>query len=210
MFTGLIRALGIVAASAPQGGGRAFSVDVSGLEARPKSGASIAVSGVCLTVTRTEGAVATFDAVAETIDRTTLGALRVGATVNLEPSLRVGDPLDGHIVLGHVDAVSTVREIRTLPESWVFIFSLPELLRPLVAEKGSIAVDGVSLTVTAAGRDSFAVSVIPETYNRTTLGRAAVGARVNLEADVFARYAARRADAERGLTEDFLRAHGFA
>ena len=210
MFTGLIRAMGTIAASARRGGGRALSVDVAGLEARPRSGASVAVSGVCLTVTRTEGAVAIFDAVAETIDRTTLGALRAGATVNLEPSLRVGDPLDGHIVLGHVDAVSTVQEVRALPESWVFTFSLPESLRPLVAEKGSIAVDGVSLTVTAAGRESFAVSVIPETYNRTTLGQAAVGTRVNLEADVFARYAARRAGAEGGLTEDFLRAHGFA
>lgn len=209
MFTGLVEARGRVIRVSPRGRGAELAVDVSGLREAPDSGASIAVDGVCLTVTKREGAVASFDAVSETIRRSTLGSLRPGDAVNLESALRAGDPLDGHMVLGHVDAVGTLAAVRELPQSSVFRFSMPAAVAPLVAEKGSIAVAGVSLTVAEAGRDFFAVSLIPETLRRTTLGGLAAGAKVNLEADVLARYIARQREfsAEApAISEERLRA----
>jgi len=210
MFTGLVRGMGRVTAAAPFGQGRRISVDVASLGAPPAVGASIAVSGVCLTVTSVQGSVAAFDAVRETVERSTLGSLPVGAAVNLEPALRAGDPLDGHFVLGHVDAVASLQAIQERPESRVLRFSLPAAVRAFVAGKGSIAVDGISLTVVEATSECFTVSIIPHTYGMTTLGRAAVGDRVNLEADVLARYAVRAQDAAPALSEAFLRDHGFA
>ncbi|MBN2711620.1 MAG: riboflavin synthase [Planctomycetes bacterium] len=210
MFTGLIKSLGKVASVSPKGNGITLAVDISGLGYSPEIGASIAICGTCLTVTALSGKVATFDAVTETVRRSLIGSLKAGDTVNLEPALRAGDPLDGHIVSGHVDAACTVTDIRQLPESWVFRFSLPDELRHLVATKGSVAIDGISLTVAEAGRDWFTVSVIPHTYEKTNLHLKKVGSKVNLEVDMLARYAARRAEVEGGgLTESFLRENGF-
>lgn len=192
MFTGLIQAIGRVESATPRGGGRSLGIDVSGLDEEPLPGASVAIDGVCLTVAEVARGAARFDAVAETIERSTLGALRPGDVVNLEPALRLGDRLDGHLVLGHVDAVGTLAEIARLPESRVFRFSMPRALAPLVAQKGSIAVAGVSLTVVEASAEAFSVSVIPQTLRRTILGTMTAGAKVNLEADVLARYVARQ------------------
>lgn len=210
MFTGLVKGVGQIVSLAERSGGRRIGVDVSALEAAPAVGASVAVSGACLTVTGVNGRVADFDAVAETVRRTKLGRLAPGDRVNLEPSLRVGDPLDGHIVQGHVDAVGRLLEVRREGEARIFRFSLPETIERLVAEKGSIAVDGISLTVVEAAGGSFTVSIIPHTLAHTTLPDLQPGGEVNLEADVLARYAARFLGGADGVTEQFLREHGFA
>jgi riboflavin synthase len=151
-------------------------------------GASIAVNGVCLTVVEADDEGFAVDVMEETLRRSSLGALADGDPVNLETPLRVGDPLDGHMVQGHVDGTGTVAAVRDEGTSRVVrIAAAPELLR-YVVEKGSIAVDGVSLTVSAIEDEAFEVSLIPETLERTTLGQAAQGTIVNLEVDVLAKY----------------------
>lgn len=210
MFTGLIRATGPVRRIEPTGSGLRLHVDIAHLPGSPEIGASIAVNGVCLTVTALHDSVAVFDAVRETANRTTLGTLRVGEKVNLEPALCVGDPLDGHIVTGHVDAVAVLLSIATVGDGREITFALPRELRALVATKGSIAVDGISLTVAEAGNESFRVAIIPHTFSHTTLANMATGGRVNLEVDVLARYAARQRDIQGGtLSEGLLRQAGF-
>lgn len=208
MFTGLIRTCGTVVSCQPFGGGLRLAVDASALTPPPAPGASVAVDGVCLTVTEEKAGRLSFDAVSETARRTTLGRLRPGMAVNLEPALRVGDPLDGHLVQGHVDGVGTLAAVRALPESQVLRITMPAELAPLVAPKGSIAVSGISLTVVEAGPDWFSCSVIPETLKRTTLAALRVGMELNLEADVLARYSARyqacRAEAAPKLTPELL------
>jgi riboflavin synthase len=209
MFTGLIEAVGTVRAVAPFGGGRRLTVAAAGLAEMPARGASVAVDGACLTVVETAGEAVTFEAVGETIRRTTLGALRPGDRVNLETALRAGEPLDGHLVQGHVDATGILRAVEQRPESRLWRVGMPAALAPLVAAKGSIAVGGVSLTVVEAGADAFTVSLIPETLAQTTLGALRPGAALNLEADVLARYAARwlacGGAAAGGLSEDAAR-----
>jgi riboflavin synthase len=151
-------------------------------------GDSIAVNGVCLTAVGPDGAAFGADVMNETLRRSSLAGLEPGSTVNLELALRADARLGGHIMQGHVDGVGTVREVHTEGFSRVVTFAAaPELLR-YVVEKGSIAVDGISLTVSAVGEDFFAVSLIPETLERTTLGAADVGRPVNLEVDVLAKY----------------------
>jgi len=210
MFTGLIEAVAKVVSIIPQGGGVRLGVDIAGLKRTPEIGASIAICGACQTVVELDGTVAYFDAVAETVQRTKLGALHAGDSVNLEASVRVGDPLDGHIVLGHVDATGKLHEVRPVGASRIYRFSLPQIIRHLVAEKGSIAIDGISLTVAEVWHDSFSVSVIPHTLNHTTLCDLLPGNMVNLEADVLARYAARSQTADAGgLSSDLLRNAGF-
>ncbi len=211
MFTGLIKCTGKIVASVPKDGGRELRVDVSGLGAAPAIGASIALSGACQTVIAYAGGVATFFAAPETLRRATLGDKRPGDCLNLESALRVGDALDGHLVSGHVDATATVLDVLPAGASQVWRFSLPSALAPLVAEKGSIAVDGVSLTVVEAAADSFTVSAIPHTLSHTTLALTRPGDRVNLEADVLARYVARLLTCapQKGLSLESLRDSGF-
>lgn len=214
MFTGLIETIGTVRTIVPNGTGIRLTVDGAGLPQIPEAGASIAVNGACLTATALDGTDLAFDAVRETVRRTTLGSLKAGDRVNLESALRAGEPLDGHLVLGHVDAVATCIRVETLPESRIMEFTLPSALAPLVAEKGSVAVDGVSLTVVKVEEGRFSVSIIPETLERTTLANTKSGAKVNLEVDVIARYIARQlacgASSPNPLTEDRLRELGFA
>src|SRR5512144_162872 len=192
MFTGLISDVGTVERVAPRQGGarltlRPRTLDVDDLVL----GESVACSGCCLTVAERGGGLVSFDAVPETLSRTTVGSWRPGTLVNLERALAVGDRLGGHIVAGHVDAVGEVLARAAEGQGVRLTVSLPPAIAPLVAEKGSIAVDGVSLTVARAHRDRFEVALIPETLARTTLGEASPGTRVNLEADVVARHVAR-------------------
>ncbi len=192
MFTGLIADVGTVERVTPRQGGARLVVRPRSLDVRDFTlGESVACSGACLTVVERGGGLVAFDAVPETLSRTTLGSWSPGTPVNLERALGVGDRLGGHIVAGHVDAVGEV--LRRVPEGQGvrLTISLPPAIAPLVAEKGSIAVDGVSLTVARAERDRFEIALIPETLARTTLGTAAAGVRVNLEADVVARHVAR-------------------
>ncbi|WP_242345551.1 riboflavin synthase [Anaeromyxobacter terrae] len=206
MFTGLVADLGVVEAILPRQGGARLTV-------RPRSlpvdalvlGESIACSGACLTVVERGAGRVSFDAVPETLARTTLGGWRPGTTLNLERALAVGERLGGHLVQGHVDAVGEVLQRRPEGQGARLTISLPPAIAPLVAEKGSIAVDGVSLTVAAVSRDRFEVALIPETLARTTLGEAGPGTKVNLEADVIARHVARLREFEGPSAADLAR-----
>jgi riboflavin synthase len=180
MFTGIVRELGTVETF----DGSRLVVVAPETAATAALGDSVAVAGVCLTVVATENGRLAFDAVPETLSRTALGGLRPDGAVNVEPSLRVGDPLGGHVVQGHVDAVGRVRSVT--PEGggrrvWV---DAPESVVRYCIEKGSVAVDGVSLTIAAFDDDGFEVALIPHTLAVTTLGSLEPGDEVNLEADV--------------------------
>jgi riboflavin synthase len=195
VFTGIIEELGEVIALESRGDSAVLQVRARTVAEDIRHGASIAVNGVCLTVIsaapaeeRTEIG---FDVMGETLRRSVVGTLRPGSRVNLERSVRADGRLDGHVVQGHVDGTGTLIS-RTPGQAWDLLrFALPPELSRLVAEKGSIAVDGVSLTVTAVGPDWFEVGLIPETLRATTLGVRQPGDPVNLETDVLARYAER-------------------
>jgi|SRR6516164_5720342 len=154
-------------------------------------GASIACSGACLTVVAVEPGAFTVQASVETLTRTTLGAWEEGTPINLEKSLRLGDELGGHLVLGHVDGMAQVVERRPEAESVRFVFEASEELAPLIAPKGSVALDGVSLTVNEVAQNRFGVNIIPHTLACTNFGSMRVGQRVNMEIDLIARYVAR-------------------
>ncbi len=154
-------------------------------------GASIACSGACLTVVAVEPGAFSVQASVETLARTTLGQWGVGTPVNLERSLRLGDELGGHLVLGHVDGLARIVERRSEAESERFVFEAPQELAPFVAPKGSVALDGVSLTVNEVAQNRFGVNIIPHTLSCTNLGQAQPGQQMNLEIDLIARYVAR-------------------
>jgi riboflavin synthase len=189
MFTGIIMATGRVIAVEDEGADLALGIDAAGLDAaRLSLGDSVSVQGVCLTVTRRDGSVFYADVSRETISKTTLGTLGRGSRVNLEPSLRAGDALGGHMVSGHVDAVGRLTAAHQDGRSWRLEFELPVTLMRFVAPKGSICIDGVSLTVNQVGGRRFDVNIIPHTREATTLGDLVVDAGVNVEIDVIARY----------------------
>lgn len=189
MFTGIVLGCGRVISIVPGEGDLELRIEAAVLgPGRLKEGDSISVQGVCLTATRISGAVFHADVSRETMSKTTLGALLPGSKVNLEPSLRAGDALGGHIVSGHVDGVGRLTDQRQDGRSWRMEFELPEGLERFVAPKGSICLDGVSLTVNQVRGRRFEVNVIPHTRDLTTLGDLSAGARVNIEIDVIARY----------------------
>lgn len=203
MFTGIVEELGEIAGI--ERGAESAVLTVRGplVVSDATHGASIAVNGVCLTVVEHGAEQFTVDVMAETLQRSSLGALGVGDPVNLERAMRADSRFGGHIVQGHVDGTSTIT-VRTPGDKWEVVrFDLPETLARYVVEKGSITVDGVSLTVSAVGRDDeaawFEVSLIPTTLDLTTLGRKQVGDPVNLEVDVLAKYV------ERLLTPGMIR-----
>jgi riboflavin synthase len=187
MFTGIVRELGTVDAF----DGSRLVVAAPETAAVAGVGDSVSVAGVCLTVVANEDGRLAFDAVPETLSRTVLGGLDVGSTVNLEPSLRVGDQFGGHVVQGHVDAVGRVRSVTTEGESRRVWIDAPETVVRYCIEKGSIAVDGVSLTVATLDDDGFEVALIPHTLAMTTLFRLEPGEEVNLEADVLGKFVER-------------------
>ena len=188
MFTGIVREVGTVVAA-----GRRLTVAAPKTARRLAVGGSVAVNGVCLTATALDAGGATFiaDVVDETLARSNLGTLATGGRVNLELPLAAADPIDGHLVLGHVDGVGTVQQTREVERGREITIALPPELSAYVAEKGSIAVDGTSLTVTEALDSSFGVALIPHTLEHTIAGEYAAGTRVNLEVDVLARYVER-------------------
>ena len=189
MFTGIISAKGRVSSLTERDGDLELGVDAAGLDlARIAIGDSVCVQGVCLTVTRKQDGCFFADVSRETMAKTTLGRLKVGSSVNLEPSLRAGDPLGGHLVSGHVDAVGNLRRVDQDARSWRLEFELPPSLTRFVAAKGSICLNGVSLTVNKAEGLRFDVNIIPHTHAVTTLGELRAGDEVNVEIDVVARY----------------------
>jgi riboflavin synthase len=192
MFTGIIAATGKLLSIAERGGDLTLGIDASGLGvSRIAIGDSVSVQGVCLTVTRIEAPAFYADVSRETMSKTTLGKLQSGARVNLEPSLRAGDALGGHLVSGHVDAVGRLARVEQDARSRRLEFELPETLMRFVAPKGSICIDGVSLTVNRVEGRRFDVNIIPHTAEVTTLGALSVGDAVNVEIDVIARYVER-------------------
>ena len=191
MFTGLIRERGVVAETNGAAEGVRLVVSAPETAATTHTGDSVAVDGACLTAVDVRDGTLAFDAVRETLARTTIGDLRAGSPVNLEPALQAGEQLGGHYVQGHVDGVGTVRSREEEGDGARVWIDAPRELLAYVVEKGSIAVQGVSLTVAGIDDDGFAVALIPHTLAVTTLGELNAGDRVNLETDVLAKYVER-------------------
>src|SRR4051794_33378396 len=211
MFTGIVTDVGRVRRvrrTGPEGGpngGLDLSIATAYDTAKIVLGASIACSGVCLTAVAIEPGAFSVQASAETLSCSTLGDWREGTEVNLERALRVGDELGGHIVSGHVDGVATILDRRPEGESVRFVVAAPAALMPFIAPKGSVALDGVSLTVNEVETDRFGVNIIPHTLSHTGFGEARPGQRMNIEIDPLARYVARLIGARPEITEQFSR-----
>jgi len=189
VFTGIVREVGLVEEVQTQDGSIRLAVRAPETAGAASVGDSVSLAGVCLTAVSVQDGVLGFDAVPETLRRSTLGGLEPGDGVNVEPALRAGDPLGGHIVQGHVDGVGTIRRVTA---EGIEVKAGPDVLRYCV-EKGSIAIEGVSLTIAALAEESFTVALIPHTREVTTLGRLREGDDVNLEIDVVAKYVERLA-----------------
>jgi len=215
MFTGIITEIGRVAAVTPEGGGRRLTVHAPASSRELRVDDSIALSGVCLTVIARTETTFTAQAVEETLKKTTLGALAPGARINLELPLRLSDRLGGHIVLGHTDCVGRVTTVEPRETSTVIGVEYPGEFARYIVPVGSIAVDGISLTIAASAGSSFSVSVIPHTLANTTLGSASAGTPVNLEFDLLGKYVERLITGEKGdrplstLTAEKLREWGY-
>jgi riboflavin synthase len=213
VFSGLVKGIGRIATRADHGGERRFVVELGNAAVGPLAvGGSIAVNGVCLTAIAVTPKSFTADVSEATLAVTTLGALRLGDAVNLEAPLKAGDPLDGHIVTGHVDGVGEVLTIEPAGGSKRLVIAVPVALTRYIAAKGSVAVDGVSLTVNAVEGAQFEVNIIPHTQTVTVIGGYARGTAVNIEVDMLARYLERlvRTEPDTGIDPAFLRKHGYA
>lgn len=186
MFTGIISALGTVKKITEGQKIKTFYIECPDMHA--KLGDSIAINGTCLTVTTIKGTLYSFDVVYETLLRTTLGSISVGAQVNVEKSLTLQSGIDGHLVTGHVDCVASVVKIHTDGQNRDITVSFPKILKKFIAEKGSITLNGVSLTVTKTTNTTLSVTLVPHTLNSTNLGALTESDTVNLEVDVLARY----------------------
>lgn len=214
MFTGIIETVGRIERIERSGGDARMLIDTGNMDRSDiKLGDSIAVSGVCLTVVTLPGRGFRADVSGETLQHTTFGELDPGARVNLEKAVKAGAPLGGHIVSGHVDGVGLVTRFYQDARSWRLHIRVPEALSRYITRKGSVCVDGVSLTVNGVDGPEFDVNIVPHTLQQTTLGDFEVGRRVNLEVDVIARYLERllaaRAGESGGLSETLLRERGF-
>lgn len=216
MFTGIIEVIGTIREFVRHASGAQVTIGAAAIAGSARLGDSLAVDGACLTVVSLDGDAVVCDLSAETLARTTLGGLRVGRLVNLERPLRVGDAVGGHLVAGHVDAVGQV--IGRIPQGdWaVYRIRFPGHLAPFLVPKGSVAVDGISLTIASLAARQLEVAVIPYTLRATTLGEKHAGAQVNLEADLIGKYVARLAARREpsppgpGVTLAVLKEHGFA
>jgi riboflavin synthase len=191
VFTGIVRERGRVASVEGDGSGIRIRLDAPLTAGQAAIGDSVSLNGCCLTVVEAANGTLAFDAVPETLSRSSLDGLEAGAELNVEPALRAGDPLGGHYVQGHVDGVGSVRSVEPEGDGRRIWFDAPSEVLRYCVEKGSVAVDGVSLTIAELDERGFAVALIPHTLAATTLGTLATGARVNLEADVLAKYVAR-------------------
>ena len=224
MFTGIIEQTGTLVSLESRGGVRRITVEAPGLAGRLREGDSLGVSGICLTALDVDPAYFHADLAQETLDRTSLGSLAPGAKVNLELPTAAGSPLGGHIVQGHVDGCGELRSLEPLvspsrPDfdrqttDWTLKVKVPENVRPWMVHKGSVAVEGISLTIAAFDGDEITIAILPLTYWRTNLHTLAVGAPVNVEADVLVKLAhaqmAAQKKPELELTEAWLVASGY-
>lgn len=216
MFTGIIQGNGKVVRQQTAGGGKVFCLEADFELDDPQEGESIAVNGVCLTARDIEGRRFLVDVSPETLSRTGLGSLQAGSLVNLERALRLSDRLGGHLVSGHVDALGKVEERSAQGDFTLFTFSLPRSLIKYVIEKGSVSINGISLTVNSCEGERFTVSIIPHTLAVTTLGQIKTGDMVNIEVDIIGKYVEKMlmdksVSTETGSTINsaFLAEHGF-
>ncbi len=206
MFTGIVEEVGTIWRVESRAGYQRTTIAAQQVLDGVKTGDSIALDGACHTVVHVDARTFAVESVAETLQRTTLGDCRAGSRVNLERSLKLGDRLDGHLVAGHVDGVGRVKRRAESADGVVFEFEVPHGLAPYIAEKGSVAVNGISLTVISVADRTFSVAVIPHTLAVTTLSEKYPGDRVNLEVDMIARYLDRLVQVNgMPLTEDRLR-----
>ncbi len=215
MFTGIVEAVGMVTALRDGGTDRELTIENERIAPALSTGASVAIDGVCQTVTSLEGPRFTVHAMLETLRVTTLGSLQVGSKVNLERPVAAGEPMGGHFVQGHVDGMGTVLFRRPVGQAEHWRFQAPIELVEQMVPKGSVAIDGISLTVGPdLGKDSFEVFLIPHTLSVTTLGGKKVGSKVNLETDILAKYLARflgsSGDRAEGIDWELLRRTGYA
>ena len=212
MFTGIVKARGHVRAIEPRGGDVRLVIGSPDLDwSTFEPGESISVNGVCLTAVELDDAGFATDVSTETLDVTSLGALTTGSAVNLEPALSVGERLGGHLVSGHVDCVGTVTALHRDARSIRLGIEIPPDYRRYIAKKGSVCVDGVSLTINEVSGSVFELNIIPHTADVTTIGQYTVGTTVNVEVDLLARYLERLlSQDDNGISLDFLKAHGYA
>jgi riboflavin synthase len=232
MFTGIIQKLCTVKTLSKSADSALLTVDLADLANQAKIGDSIAINGVCLTVSKLAGTLATFDVSGETLAKSTISKLTPGVKVNIEPALRAGDPFGGHFVLGHVDGSATIKKIdknagsTSSPQAnfATFTFAAPKDLLDQLIPKGSVAINGISLTIAELKPDGFTVAVIPQTLKETTLGQAKIAGQVNIEIDIITKTVRRylqqlspgktgatsaRHQVETGLTLEDLRQQGF-
>jgi riboflavin synthase len=218
MFTGIIEGAGKITGKRTVGGGIAFDFEAGFDLTEPEEGESIAVSGTCLTAYNIRGRSFSADVSPETLSRTKLGLIGPGNIVNLERALKLSDRLGGHLVSGHVDCLATVTNRKEIGHYTIFSFSLPVEQGRYIIEKGSITIDGVSLTVNSCGSGHFTVSIIPHTLKVTTLGTLKVGSKVNIEVDIIGKYVEKLlapkpgmvgSGGSEGINSGFLAQHGF-
>lgn len=220
MFTGIIEGLGTVSSISPSGRGSRFTITSDFDLTDTRIGDSIAVNGACLTAVTLDGRRFTVDVSPETLNRTVLGRLKIADRVNLERALRLSDRLDGHLVSGHVDGIGVLRERKTVANAIIMVYRVPASLARYMIEKGSVAVDGTSLTINRCDEASFEVSIIPHTAGMTTISHKKIGDAVNIETDLIGKYVERfvidRADeagkkkpADGGIDTAFLAKTGF-
>jgi len=191
MFTGIIEGLGTITKTRPSGQGKRLTIEADYPLDHTKIGDSIAVSGACLTAIIIEGKSFEVDVSPETLSKTTFGKAKIGDRVNLERALRLSDRIDGHLVSGHIDGIGSVKNIKTLGNAIIITFEVPEFLSRYMIRKGSVAVDGISLTINNCDKRSFEVSIIPHTAKLTNIGLKKIGDHVNIETDMIGKYVER-------------------
>ena len=213
MFTGLIETICTVKSVRRSAGSMILTIDLGVLADESKTGDSIAINGACLTIAKLQGSLASFDVSAETLAKSTLGKLKPSSEVNIERSMKANDRFGGHFVLGHVDGTATVDAIDKSGKFANIKFAAKAELLEAIVVKGSVAVDGISLTIAVIDIKSFGVSIIPETLKRTTLGKAKIGDCVNIETDIIVKTIKRQLDEilpkKQGLTAEKLRQLGY-
>jgi riboflavin synthase len=210
MFTGIIQEIGRIRAASMAGGNMTIDIETPKLAPKTKVGDSVAINGACQTVIACDRDRIKVEAVQETLTRTNLGTLKSGSLVNLELPLSPEDLLHGHLVQGHVDCISTVKEIKPIDGSTLISFDYPPQYKRYLIEKGSIAIDGVSLTITQTAPGILTISIIPHTLASTTFRYRKIGDRVNLEFDIIAKYIERMiSPPDSKINYDFLKEHGF-
>lgn len=215
MFTGIIQEVGRVARTRTVGGGVHITIAASHALEEPKVNDSVSVNGVCQTVIERNEATFTVEAVEETLRKTTLGELKRSSRVNLELPMRLDDRLGGHLVQGHIDGVGVVKSVKELESSWLIAIAIPKEFMRYVIPVGSIAVDGVSLTIASVNKEEVVVSIIPHTMEQTTFRKLRKGSRVNLEFDLIGKYIERLLLGEKGrestsaISQEKLSAWGY-